>query len=74
MAKLAMKRWVFEQLLSKLERAKKNQDFSQALGAINTVVTIASDHGELCAGGRERLKTLPLFATPAEFLSPRGKR
>ena len=40
MSKLEMKRWVFEQLLSKLELAKSDQDFSQALGAINTVVTI----------------------------------
>jgi hypothetical protein len=40
MSKLEMKRWVFEQLLSKLELAKTDQDFSQALGAINTVVTI----------------------------------
>lgn len=40
MSKLEMKRWVFEQLLSKLELAKSDQDFSQALGAINTVVKI----------------------------------
>jgi len=40
MAKLEMKRWVFEQLLSKLELAKSDQDFSQALSAINTVVQI----------------------------------
>lgn len=38
--KLEMKRWVFEQLLSKLELAKTDQDFSQALSAINTVVAI----------------------------------
>ena len=40
MSKLEMKRWVFEQLLSKLELAKSDQDFTQALGAINTVVKI----------------------------------
>jgi len=40
MAKLEMKRWVFEQLLSKLELAKSDQDFAQALSAINTVVRI----------------------------------
>jgi hypothetical protein len=39
-AKLEMKRWVFEQLLSKLELAKSDQDFSLALNAINTVVKI----------------------------------
>jgi len=40
MSKLEMKRWVFEQLLSKLELAKSDQDFAQALSAINTVVQI----------------------------------
>lgn len=40
MGKLEMKRWVFEQLLTKLELAKTDQDFTQALGAINTVVKI----------------------------------
>jgi len=40
MSKLEMKRWVFEQLLSKLELAKSDQDFAQALSAINTVVKI----------------------------------
>ncbi len=40
MSKLEMKRWVFEQLLSKLELAKSDQDFTLALGAINTVVKI----------------------------------
>ena len=39
-AKLEQKRWVFEQLLTKLELAKTDQDFTQALGAINTVVQI----------------------------------
>lgn len=43
MAKLEQKRWVFEQLLSKLELAKSDQDFAQALGAINTVVQIDPD-------------------------------
>jgi hypothetical protein len=40
MSKLEMKRWVFEQLLTKLELAKTDQEFAQALGAINTVVHI----------------------------------
>ncbi len=40
MGKVEMKRWVFEQLLAKLELAKTDQDFSQALSAINTVVKI----------------------------------
>jgi hypothetical protein len=39
-AKLEMKRWVFEQLLSKLELAKSDQDFANALNAINRVVEI----------------------------------
>lgn len=43
MGKLEMKRWVFEQLLTKLELAKTDQDFTQALGAINTVVKIDPD-------------------------------
>ena len=40
MAKLETKSWVFEQLLTKLELAKSDQDFAQALGAINTVIQI----------------------------------
>jgi len=40
MSKLEMKRWVFEQLLTKLELAKTDQEFANALGAINTVVHI----------------------------------
>ncbi len=40
MSKLEMKRWVFEQLLGKLELAKSDQDFTRALSAINTVVEI----------------------------------
>jgi hypothetical protein len=39
-AKLEQKRWVFEQLLSKLELAQTDQDFTKALSAINTVVNI----------------------------------
>ena len=39
-SKLEMKRWVFEQLLSKMELAKTDQDFSQSLSAINTVTQI----------------------------------
>lgn len=39
-SKLEMKRWVFEQLLSKLELSKSDQEFTKALEAINTVVTI----------------------------------
>jgi hypothetical protein len=40
MSKLEMKRWVFEQLLTKLELAKTDQEFAGALAAINTVVHI----------------------------------
>ena len=40
MSKIEIKRWVFEQLLTKLELAKTDQDFAQALKAINTVVHI----------------------------------
>ncbi len=43
MSKLEMKRWVFEQLISKLELAKSDQDFSEALKAINTVINIDPD-------------------------------
>jgi hypothetical protein len=43
MAKLEMKRWVFEQLLTKLEMAKTDQEFTGALSAINTVVKIDPD-------------------------------
>lgn len=43
MGKLEMKRWVFEQLLAKLELAKTDQEFSKALDAINTVVEIDPD-------------------------------
>ena len=40
MLQLEKKRWVFEQLLTKLEMSKTDQDFSQALSAINTVIKI----------------------------------
>ena len=40
MAKLETKKWVFEQLLTKLEMAKTDQEFTGALGALNTVVRI----------------------------------
>lgn len=43
MGKLEMKRWVFEQLLTKLELAKTDQDFTQSLAAINTVIKIDPD-------------------------------
>ena len=39
-AKLEMKRWVFEQLLTKLELAKTDQEFTQSMSAINTFVKI----------------------------------
>lgn len=39
-AKLDMKRWVFEQLLTKLDMARTDQEFAGALGAINAVVKI----------------------------------
>lgn len=38
--KLEMKRWVFEQLLTKLDMARTDQEFAGALGAINAVVKI----------------------------------
>jgi hypothetical protein len=43
MSKLEMKRWVFEQLLTKLDMAKTDQEFAGALSAINTVVKIDPD-------------------------------
>ena len=42
-SKLQQKQWVFEQLLTKLELAKTDQEFSQALGGINTVIEIDPD-------------------------------
>lgn len=39
-SKLDQKQWVFEQLLTKLELAKTDQDFSQSLAAINAVIEI----------------------------------
>lgn len=43
MEQLEKKRWVFEQLLTKLEMAKTDLEFSGALQAINTVVEIDPD-------------------------------
>lgn len=40
MDQLEKKRWVFEQLLTKLELSKTDQDFATALNAINTVIEI----------------------------------
>ncbi len=40
MAKLETKKWVFEQLLTKLDMAKTDQEFTGALSAINAVVNI----------------------------------
>jgi hypothetical protein len=40
MARLETKKWVFEQLLTKLDLAKTDQEFTSALSAINTVVRI----------------------------------
>ncbi len=40
MTRLETKRWVFEQLLTKLEMAKTDQEFAGALGAVNQVVQI----------------------------------
>lgn len=40
MSKVEMKRWVFEQLLTKMELAKTDQEFSQSLEAINSVIEI----------------------------------
>ena len=43
MEQLEKKRWVFEQLLTKLEMAKSDNEFSQALHAINQVIEIDPD-------------------------------
>jgi hypothetical protein len=40
MAKLETKKWVFEQLLTKLDMAKTDQEFTGALSAISAVVKI----------------------------------
>jgi hypothetical protein len=42
-SKVEMKRWVFEQLLTKLELAKTDQEFTKSLEALNTVVHIDPD-------------------------------
>ncbi len=42
-SKLEMKRWVFEQLLTKLELAKTDQEFAGSLEALNKVVEIDPD-------------------------------
>ena len=43
MQKLEMKKWVFEQLLTKLDLAKTDTEFARSLDAINTVVNIDPD-------------------------------
>ena len=43
LSKLEMKRWVFEQLLTRLELAKTDVDFTQALQAIDAVIEIDPD-------------------------------
>ncbi len=43
MEQLEKKRWVFDQLLTKLEMAKTDNEFSSALSAINKVVEIDPD-------------------------------
>jgi hypothetical protein len=40
MTKLEQKRWVFEQYFTKLQAAQSDQQFSNALGAINKVIQI----------------------------------
>jgi hypothetical protein len=40
MNKLEQKRWVFQQLLTKLDMAQTDQEFAKALGNVNTVVQI----------------------------------
>lgn len=40
MTKLEQKRWVFEQYLSKMETAQSDNEFSEALEAVNKVVNI----------------------------------
>lgn len=43
MTKLEQKRWVFEQYFTKLQAAQSDQQFSNALGAINKVIKIDPD-------------------------------
>jgi len=40
MAKLESKRWIFEQFIVKLESSKTDQEFTQALDALNKVINI----------------------------------
>jgi len=42
-AKLEKKRWVFEQLVTKLELAKTDQDFAESLKAVQMVVNVDPD-------------------------------
>jgi len=46
MAKLDMKRWVFEQLITKLELSQTDQDFAKALHSLNAVIAIDPEHVE----------------------------
>ena len=43
MTKLEQKRWVFEQYLTKMQMAQSDQEFSEALQALNKVVKIDPD-------------------------------
>lgn len=40
MTKLEQKRWVFEQYVTKMEMAKSDQEFAEALGSLNKVVSV----------------------------------
>lgn len=44
--KLEQKRWVFEQYLTKMEVAQSDNQFAEALGAINKIIRIDPEHVE----------------------------
>lgn len=46
MTKLEMKRWVFEQLITKMELSQTDQDFTNALHALNAVIKIDPERVE----------------------------
>ncbi len=46
MTKLEMKRWVFEQLITKLELSQTDQDFTNAMHSLNAVIAIDPERVE----------------------------
>ena len=46
MTKLEQKRWVFEQYLAKMQAAQSDNEFAEALGAVNKVVNIDPERVE----------------------------